>query len=417
VAVSVDTWQEIIGTLRKNKVRTLLTACGVFWGIFMLVLMLGFGSGLERGVSRGMAGFATNAVFIWGQRTSIPYQGLQAGRSIEFENGDITLLRKFPEIRHLSPRLQLGGWRGGDNVSRGTKSGDFTVAGDYPDLLHIQAMKFARGRFINDLDIRNRRKVAIIGPRAYEQLYRRGEDPIGTHIKIQGVYFTVVGQFAPIASGPTTERLENTVFIPFATFQQAFNFGSQVGWFGIVAHDHVDAAAFEEQLRAALAKRHRVSPEDRAAIGSFNAADRFGQLTGLFRGIRLLIWVVGAFTLLAGVIGVGNIMLIVVNERTKEIGIRKALGATPWSIMSQVVQEATALTALAGYVGLVAGVGALEVASRAFGESHEIINNPQVDFQLAIVATAVLVIAGAIAGFIPARAAAKVNPVEALRAE
>jgi putative ABC transport system permease protein len=416
--MSIDTWQEIFGTLRNNKLRAFLTACGVFWGVFMLIAMLGFGGGLERGVTNNMMGFATNAVYVWGQRTSLPHDGLQPGRRVSFETADIQMIRdNVDNIEYLAPRLQLGGWRGGNNVTRNGKTGDFNVNGDYPDFRHIQGMDFVRGRFVNDLDIENKRKVVAIGPRIYQTLYARGEDPIGSHLRIQGVYFTVVGQFVPRGSGRWTERLEQTVFIPFTTFQTAFNRGNQVGWFAATATPGVPARQLESDMRDALAKRHRIHPKDRQAMGSFNAGDRFGKATKLFWAIRILVWFVGICTLLAGVIGVSNIMLIIVKERTKEIGIRKAVGASPFSIVSQILQESTALTAIAGYFGLAFGVAVLHAASILAGEDNELMNNPGVDLRVAVIATLILIVSGAIAGIIPARNAVRVNPVQALRAE
>jgi putative ABC transport system permease protein len=413
-----DTWQEIIATLSTNKLRAFLTALGVFWGILMLVVMLGMGSGLEKGVTNDMSGFATNAVYVWGQRTSMPYDGLQPGRPVEFDSADIELLRgNVPDIEHLAPRLQLGGWRGGDNVSRGAKTGDFSVAGDYPDFQYIQGMDFVRGRYINDLDIERSRKVCVIGPRAYEMLYERGEDPIGTHIKIQGVYFTVVGQFEPQGSGHWSERLAQTIFIPFTTFQYAFNQGNRVGWFAMTGKPGVPAERLENSILTTLAKRHRIHPDDENAMGSFNSGRKFREISSIFVAINLLVWFVGICTLLAGVVGVSNIMLIIVKERTKEIGIRKAVGATPWSITSQILQESTALTAIAGYLGLAIGVFLLHVFSLLIGDGNDTIRDPQVNFRIAMIATAVLVVSGAIAGLIPAYNAVRTNTVEALRAE
>ncbi|RMH38696.1 MAG: ABC transporter permease [Deltaproteobacteria bacterium] len=413
--MSLDTWQEILATLRGNVLRTLLTALGVFWGIFMLVVMLGAGRGLERGVTRGMAGFATNSIFVWGQRTSLPYDGLPPGRFVAFENADIDLLRdKVDGIEYLAPRLQLGGWRGGDNVTRGAKTGNFNVNGDYPELQYVQGMDFIRGRFINQLDIDQRRKVAVIGPRVYETLYQPGEDPIGTHIKIKGVYFTVVGHFKPKGTGGWSERLAATIFVPFTTFQSAFNQGNRVGWFAITVPPGYDIEKVERDIKRVLAKRHRIHPDDRQAFGSFNAGKSFREMSAVFIGINALVWFVGICTLLAGVIGVSNIMLIVVKERTKEIGIKKALGATPWAITSQIVQESTILTAIAGYLGLSAGVVVLAVIDKL---DVDILASPQVDLRIALIATAILVIAGAFAGLIPAYHAVRIHPVAALRSE
>jgi len=414
-----DTWQEIVSTLGKNRLRTALTACGVFWGIFMLVIMLGFGHGLETGVKKDMGGFATNAVYVWGERTSLPFKGLPPGRDVSFTNDDIAAIRERVDgIEHLAPRNQLGGWMGGDNVTRGRKTGSFSVNGDMPDFQYVQPMRFDRGRFINALDIEQRRKVAVLGNRAIRALYEEGEDPIGTHIQIQGVYFTVVGTFQTTQSGEMAERQGNTIFIPFTTFQRAFNYGDRVGWFAVTARSDASAAQVETDVRAVVAERQRIDPEDSQALGSFNAGKEFKKIGNIFGGINFLVWFVGVITLLAGVIGVSNIMLIIVKERTKEIGIRKAVGATPAAIMAQIIQESTLLTAIAGYIGLTAGVAALELVGAAMGDgSSGMFARPEVDLRIALIATAILVVSGAVAGIMPARHAVRINPVEALRAE
>jgi len=413
--MNIDTWQEIFATLRSNKLRTFLTALGVFWGIFMLVVMLGAGQGLENNVKKDMGGFSTNAIYVWGQRTSMPHEGLQPGRYVQFENDDIEMIRQnVPDIEYFAPRLQLGGWRGGDNVNRKGKTGDFNVNGDVPDFQHIQTMEFDKGRFINELDIRDSRKVCVIGPRIYETLYERGEEPIGSHLKIKGVYFTVVGLFKPSGTGHRNERLAATIFIPFSTFQSAFNQGNRVNWFAITVPEGKSTDKVEDEVRAVLSKRHKINPNDKHAFGSFNMGKKFGEISMIFVAIKLLVLVVGLLTLLAGILGVSNIMLIIIKERTKEIGIKKAVGATPWSITSQIIQESTALTAVAGYCGLTAGVIALEVLSKAAGDQ---LLNPQVDMKIALYATAILIVCGALAGLIPARNAVRVNTVEALRAE
>ncbi|MBT8496358.1 MAG: ABC transporter permease, partial [Deltaproteobacteria bacterium] len=365
----LDKWQEIAQTLGKNKLRTVLTALGVFWGIFMLVIMLGFGSSLEGGVKKNMMGFSTNAVYIWGRETKIPFQGLKPGRRISFRNADIQALReRVPEIEHLAPRGQLGGFRNGVPVAYGDKTAAFNIMGDYPEFAYVQPMTFTAGRFINDIDMREKRKVAVIGSEVVKQIFDSGESPVGRYIKIRGVYFQVVGSFSVLSSGHMGDRLANTIYIPFATFQQAFNWGDRIGWFAITAREGASAAAVEDKTRTVLADIHRVDPGDRNAIGSWNTGKEFNKIQSLFSGVRMTIWIVGIFTLLAGVIGVSNIMLIAVKERTKEIGIRKALGATPRAIVSMVLQEALLLTSMAGYLGLVAGVGVLEIAASLIGD-------------------------------------------------
>jgi putative ABC transport system permease protein len=414
--LDTDSWQEIYATLRTNKLRTLLTAAGVFWGIFMLLIMLGFGNGLETGIAQNMRGFATNSIYVWGRSARMPYQGMQPGRRIRFDNADINALRQVGGIEHLAPRNQLGGWRSGNNVIYGTETGNFTVMGDYPAFRHIQPMVFEQGRFVNDLDIRDRRKVAIIGAQVYKELFPPGVEPIGEYIQINGVYFQVVGMFRSKARGEEGDRQASTIFIPFTTFQQAFNAGDRVAFFAMTARPGIPAQAVEDRVRRILAERHRVHPDDELALGSYNAGEEFGKVTMLFLGIRYLIWFVGIMTLLAGVIGVSNIMLIVVKERTREIGVRKALGATPWSIIGLIIQESVVLTALAGYAGVIAGVGFLELIGGLF-QGSDGFAPPQVDLQATLIAAVVLIVSGAVAGIIPARMAARVNPVEALRAE
>ena len=413
----LDKWQEIIANIRANKLRALLTAFGVSWGILVLLVLLGAGSGLENGVNRNMSGFATNAVYVWGRRTTLPFAGMLPGRWVRYDNRDTeAIARTISGIEHLAPRNQLGGFRGGNTVSRGDKSSTFSVYGDYPQFIRIQPMIISEGRFLNHIDIVDRRKVAVIGKTAKEILFAPGEDPVGKAIKINGVYFTVVGAFTSRQRGEGGERHAQSIYIPFTTFQRAFNVGDRVGWFAITAQPGVDAERVEKDIRSVLAARHKISPDDEQAIGSFNAKKEFDKVQNLFLGIRGLIWFVGVFTLLAGVIGVSNIMLIVVKERTKEIGIRKAMGATPFSIITTFIQESVMITSVAGYLGIVAGVGLIEAVDK-LGIENDVFANPTVELSTALIAAAILVLAGGIAGIVPAWMAAKVDPVEALRSE
>lgn len=414
--LDIDQWQEIFATIRANKLRTALTAFGVSWGVFMLLVMLGAGNGLQNGVSRRMAGFATNSMYVWGQRTTMPYQGMQPGRPVRFDNGDVAALAQIEGIEHLAPRNRLGGRGGGGMTTRGNKTGSFSVMGDYPQFQYVQAMRFTSGRFLNDIDIRESRKVAVIGTQVREQLFEPGEDPIGAAIAIGGVYFQVVGTFEPFQSGDDSDRQAQTIFVPFTTFQQAFNYGNDVGWFAITGKPDVRVSELEKEVRAVLAARHKINPEDEQGVGSFNAQEEFGKVQNLFLGIQGIIWFVGVMTLLAGVIGVVNIMLIAVKERTKEIGVRKALGATPRSIVAMILQEAVVLTSLAGCMGILMGVGLIEwLASQ--GIESDAFASPTVSFSATLASTVILVVSGAIAGIIPALHAASISPVEALRAE
>jgi putative ABC transport system permease protein len=418
-----DRWQEIFHTLKKNKLRTFMTAFGVFWGIFMLIIMLGSGTGLENGISSGMGNFATNSVFIWTQQTSMPYEGFPKGRNFYFDNDDIDALKKnIPEIKYLAPKIQ--GWSAGEgtnNTVRKNKTGAFSILGEYPDWNRVDPMDVFKGRFLNDIDIKSSRKVAIIGTRVEELLFEPDEDPIGEYIKIQGIYFLVVGVFKPLNTNINFGgEKEQSIYIPLTTLQKTYNYGDIVYWFSATSRDDIPASVVEEKAMALLARRHTIHPEDKEAFGHFNLEEEFSQMNGLFKGIAGLIWIVGIGTLLAGVIGISNIMLVVVKERTAEIGIQRALGATPMYVMTQIVLESVILTTIAGYVGLVFGVGLLELINYAmvnFGMDNEMFRRPEVDFYVAIWSLVILIISGAIAGLIPARRAVRIKPIDALRDE
>jgi putative ABC transport system permease protein len=419
----LDHWQEIAAALAKNKLRTFLTAFGVFWGILLLVLLLGSGNGLNRGVMAGFSGIATNSFFAWGMRTSKPYAGLPAGREIGFTDEDTeAILAQVPDAEIVAPRLQLGGFGGGNTVTRKGESGAFNVTGDYPEIFRVQPLRLERGRLLNPLDLAEKRKVAVIGRRVAEVLFERGEDPIGGSIAINGVEFRVVGQFRSLQSGSDADRDLQRIFVPFTTFQQAFNAGGEVHWYAVTARTGVPASRVEERVLEILRARHKVDPEDRRGIGHFNLEEEFGKIQGLFTGIRFLMWIVGLGTLAAGAIGVSNILLIIIRERTAEIGIRRAVGARPLSIVGQILLEALVLTSVAGFLGLAAGVGILELlgslvpAAGADGEPSMFLN-PGVSFAEASRALAILVAAGCVAGLIPAQRAIAVAPVEALKSE
>jgi putative ABC transport system permease protein len=414
----IDTWQEIAATLRSNRLRALLTASGVFWGLFMLILMLGLGRGLENGTRKNLAGLAPHAVYVWGQRTGLPYRGLQPGRNVRFESEDIRRIAAVPGVEHVAPRLRLGGWRESALVSHRDKTGSVNVLGDVPEFARIESMPVVEGRFLNEPDLAEKRKVVVLGRKARAALFSEGESALGDFIAINGVHFRVVGEIRSEKGGEEGDRVENSAFVPFTTFQQAFNQPNRVGWFSLSVRADASSPEVEKEVRRVLSERHGVHPNDQQAIGSFNAAEQFGKVQGLFRGIRTFVWFVGTLTLLAGVLGVSNILLIIVKERTRELGIRKALGATPASIVGLILQESVALTALSGYAGLVAGVGALELLGRFVAKLDGApLSRPEVDLEAALIAAGVLVVAGAIAGIVPARHAARVAPVEALRAE
>nr|HEX4317584.1 ABC transporter permease [Kofleriaceae bacterium] len=414
----LDNWQEIIAVLRSNRLRTFLTAFGVFWGILMLMSMLGFGSAIQTGSQRQMKGMATNLLFVWGQTSTKPYDGLPTGRAVRFKTPDIELLRKLPGVEWLAPRLQLGGWQNNFNVSYENKTGAYNVFGDYPDFKHIIAFEYEAGRFINQRDIDESRKVVVIGRAVKDELYPPDVDPMGTYLKISGVYFQVIGVTRTLRSGQQGDRDAHTLFVPFTTLKTSFNMGDRVGFFAMTAKPGVDGPALEDEVRAALNKAHRVSPDDHLAIGSFNMFVVFGKFQTFFVVLAMLSWIVGGMTLMAGVVGVSNIMLITVKERTKELGVRKALGATPMSIISMVMKESIVLTAIAGLVGISVGTGFLALFDFVFSKIPDFpLGPPDVGLTTVLEAVAVLVVAGALAGIMPASHAASIKPIEALRTE
>lgn len=417
----LDNWHEIWTALKKNPVRTFFTAFGVFWGIFMLVVMLGSGRGLQNAVYQGFGDFATNSFFMWTQKTSMPYQGFKQGRSFLFHNDDIEAIRQnIPEVKLVAPRLQGGGHNGASNVVRGKETGAYNIYGDYPDYFKIDPVDITAGRFINDLDLKEERKVAVIGTAVIKDLFKKEEQPIGQYIRIQGVYFKVVGLFKSKKKGGQADRDNNSIFLPFSSMQRTFNYGNKVFWFAITSADNVPASVAEEKVLAFMKQRHHVNPEDTQAIGHFNVEKEFKKMTGLFNGINGLVWIVGIGTLLAGIIGVSNIMLIIVKERTREIGVKRALGATPLNIISQIILESVTLTTLAGYIGLVIGVALLSLIDKIMmssGANSQFFLHPEINFNVGITALAVLVISGIFAGMIPAKRAVSIKPVEALRDE
>ena len=418
----LDKWQEIFSILKKNKLRTFFTAFGVFWGIFMLVVMMGSGNGLRNGVKQGMGDMATNSIFMWTQRTSIPYKGFQRGRWYNFKNDDTKALKQeIPEIDLVAPRLQAWRYQGGaNNVVRNERSGAFDIYGDTPEYNLINPFTILKGRFVNQLDIDDKRKVAVIGERVYQEMFKTGEEPIGQYLRIQGVYFQVVGVVRTRQTGFGAERENGSIFLPFTTLQKTYNYGDMVGWYSITSRKDVPASVVEEKAKALMMDRHKIHPDDKQAVGSFNAEKEFQKMSGLFAGIRGLIWIVGIGTLFAGVVGVSNIMLIIVKERTKEIGIQRAIGATPREITLQVINESVLLTTVSGYIGLVVGVGLIELVNYLLiksGANTEMFKNPEVDFNMAMIALVILIVSGALAGLIPARRAVKIRPIEALRDE
>ena len=411
-----DRWQEIWFTITHNKSRSIMTAFGVFWGMFMLVVMVGAGVALEKGISSEIEGFATNSCFIWSEQTSVPYKGLKKGRYWNMYNEDIILLRQnIPEIQHIAPILFGGGQD--NNVMRNDKSGTYSLKGNYPSYNLIDESKMIYGRYINDIDIAEKRKVCVIGERVYEVLFPGNEDPLGKNIQVNGVYFQVIGVSRHTSDVNIGGDAQETVVLPFTTMQQAFNQGNVVHFIAVTAMPGVKVKVIEDKIKAVLKNIHTISPDDKTAVGGMNIEDQFTMFLYLGIGIASLIWIVGLGTLLAGGIGVSNIMLVTVRERTKEIGIRRALGATPQNIIGQIISESVVLTMLAGIAGILLGVGLLHVVGILLSTGDQFFKDPQISFGVAIGALFILVVIGAFAGFLPANRALNIKPIEAIREE
>jgi len=417
---SKDRWDEILEALNANRFRTLMTAFGVFWGIMILVLLLALTNGLKNGVSADFGNFATNSIFMWAQGTSMPYKGLPKGRRFRFKIQDVAILKdQMPELKYVSPRNQLGGHRGANNVTRKEKTGAFSVSGDYPEYINQQPMDILQGRFISYSDINEKRKVAVIGIDVVKSLYDKGENPMETYIKISGVNFMVIGVFKASNSNGDDEEDANTIYIPFSTFSQVFNYGDNVGWMAITAHDQTSITTLKPKIFSIMQKQHTIHPDDERAIGNYDLAEQFAKIMGLFSILTFVGYFVGALVLFSGAIGISNIMLIVVKERTKEIGIRRALGASPWNIRMQILQESLLLTILAGMAGIAFASGVIWIMNSVIDNIGPVENfaNPSVNINVIIIALIILVVFGVLAGLIPAIRATRMKPVDALRTD
>ncbi len=408
----LDKWQEIFSTIRKNKLRTVLTGFSVAWGIFMLVVLLGSGYGLENGVKREFQGDAVNYISINSGVTSTAYKGMKAGRRIRFTNEDRDIMDKIQHVEKSSSRTFL--FQENNTISYKNEYGTFDIFAISPEYRDVESLTMTSGRFLNQKDITDYRKSVAIGRLVYEALFKGGEEAIDKYIKVSGVPFKVVGVF----DDPGQDRDLRRIYIPVSTAQRVFNMGNNIRNVCLMLGeaDIQQSHQVVEDVKQQMSDRHKFAPEDNRALFIFNSIENYKQFMDLFAGIRFFIWIIGVGTIIAGIVGVSNIMMIVVKERTKEIGIRKALGATPWTIISLILQESVLITAFAGYIGLVAGVGLLELVSNLI-PAHDYFANPEININIAIAATVLLVLAGAIAGYVPAQKAASVKPVVALRDE
>lgn len=406
----IDKWQEIYSTISKNKLRTFLTGFSVAWGIFMLIILLGSGYGLENGVRKEFEDDATNTLWVNQGVTSMAYQGYKPGRFIQFTNDDYSLVKKVKDVEYISGRFTI--WEN-KVLSYKNEYGSFDIFCTHPGYGHVESMSPIKGRLLNDKDIADNRKVVVIGKLVYEELFK-GDEPIGKYIKVAGIPFLVVGVF----EDPGGDRDLSRVYLPISTAQMVFNRANELGTIAMTIGDaSVERSQqMTEEIRQKLSTRHHFNPEDLRAINIWNNLENYSRFMTLFANIRLFIWVIGIGTIIAGIVGVSNIMMIVVKERTKEIGIRKSMGATPRSIINLILQESILITAFAGYLGLIAGVGLLELVSK-YMPASDYFANPEVNINVALGATLILILAGALAGFVPARKAAAVKPVVALRDE
>ena len=410
----LDGFQEILFTLRQNKLRTLLTAFGVFWGIFMLIILLGAGRGMQNGVMDDFGSDVLDSIMIWSGDTSVAFQGMGVGRHITLEEGDLrAITSQISGVRIISGENSIGN----GTISYEGKNSNSEILGIPDEYFRLKDdIPFTFGRKPNPLDIGQNRKVAAIGTSVAERLFPAGVDPVGKDIRVKDVVMKITGVFHDKQNrGRASER----VYIPMSTYRRMFGGGEYLGTISLRPEQGVDGFELEKKVLELLKRRHGVSPDDKRGINSFNMAEPATRVNGLFVGINIFIWFVGLGTLMAGIVGISNIMIITVKERTKEIGVRKALGATPFSIVSTLLLESTLVTAIAGYLGLVCGVGLLELVAfvlRKAGATLPFFMNPEVNFKVAITAIVLLVAVGVLAGLMPALRAAKITPTEAMRA-
>ena len=414
-----DTWQEIFSSIGQNKVRTIITVIGVLWGIFLYIVLSGAAKGVDNGFERQFERISSNSLFIWGEITSVPYQGFKTNRWIHFKLSDVTALKnRIPEIQHIAPRSSSGVFSGSKaQVVNGQEKGSYNIYGDYPIYTTIATKTiFDGGRFINESDIQKKRKVCVIGERTQKELFKEDESPIGKFIRINNIYFRVVGVSKFVDGGGFGD--DGDIYIPFTTYQKLYNTGEYVDFLLIAAYDEADITKVETDIRAVLKELHHVSPEDKRAIGAFNLGEMFKQITKFASGMTFLSLIIGLATILGGIIGIGNILLISVKERTKEIGIRRAIGATPKEIRTQIILESVFLTIIAGIIGIILGALVLSGINAATKDMTDYpFTNPTVPIPYILGALFLMVVLGTLIGLIPAHRAVSIKPIDALREE
>ena len=414
----LDRFQEIWQTITRNKVRSFLTGFGVFWGIFMLVVMMGAGRGLERGMMKGIDGFATNSCFMGSSTTSLPYKGFQKGRKWNIHNRDLDiLLQSVPEIEYLSP--MLWGEHSANNAVYKDNSGSYNVRGLHSNYIEIEQQRMEYGRFINEIDIVQARKVCVIGTTVYEELFPTKGNPLGQYIRVSGIYYQVIGVSSGVSGVSIGGRSEESVVIPFTTMQQVSNRGDVIHMLAAGTLPDVSVKEVQGKMEAILKAGNSISPDDKQAVWGFNLQEQFNMFKYLFLGISIVIWIVGSGTLVAGIVGVSNILTVTVRERTKEIGIRRALGAKPQTIMGQIIWEGLVLTSISGLSGLCFGVLCLSLADAWWlqGAEDVYLSEPMISFGAAVASVIILLTFGLIAGSLPAKRALQIKAIEAIREE
>ena len=420
VIFDYDTWQEIFSSIKKNKVRTIITVIGVLWGIFIYITLSGSSNGLDNGFDKEFENIAMNSMFIWTQQTSMPYKGFKTGRRPRLKISDAkVLLNNVPDIQYIAPRNARGVFGGSPpaTIVRKSKSGNYNIYGDFPEYTKIATKKiFKGGRFINQIDIDLSRKVCVIGERTKKELFVEGEKVIGEYIKLDDVFFQIIGVHKYIQGGGF--ETDGDIFIPFTTFKNIYNTGEKVGWFTIAAYDDSNVVDVEKQIKSTLKRIHNVNPLDERAISGFNLGEIFNKIKGFSKGMTLLSIIVGIATILAGVIGIGNILLISVKERTKELGVRRAIGATPSEVKTQIILESVFLTLVSGIFGIILGGLVLYGINIATTDIDSFpYTNPTVPISFILAALLIIISLGTLIGLIPAQRAVSIKPIDALREE
>lgn len=421
----IDNYIELWQTVTRNKARSVMTAFGIFWGIFLLVVMMGLSGSIRNGIMKNTEDMAVNSAAFFPGTTSEAYKGFEKGRNWSLHNSDMTAVEaQFGNrLKRVIPVVWgLPNWDGStNNAVRGSRTGAYSEIGFSSYYIEMQPSRILKGRFLNEIDVCNARKVCVIGSRVYNDLYSPGEDPVGTTIRVSGIYYTVIGVMESKSEQiQMFGRSDEMIIMPYTTVQRSNNLGDKITFMAVVAKDNQDISVLEKEICSYLKARNFVSPTDETGLEGQNIKEIFDMFNTLFAGLDILVWIVGLSTLFAGIIGVSNIMLITVRERTQEIGIRRALGATPYAILRQIMSESLVLTVIAGSLGITVAVlllGVAEMLVAGIPAQQMPFHDFQINFYVAVAALMVLVVSGLLAGYLPSRRALSIRAVEALQDE